>query len=96
MALALGVELSPIGVRDASEIERAVTRFSSTPGGGLIVTASTLAAVHRDLIVALAQRHQLPAVYGDRVFVAAGGLISYGPDRTDPFRRSGHRRDARD
>jgi putative ABC transport system substrate-binding protein len=82
------VELSPVGVRDAGEIEGAVTRFSSIPGGGLIVTASTLALVHRDLIIALAERHRLPAIYGDRVLVAAGGLISYGPDRVDPFRRA--------
>jgi putative ABC transport system substrate-binding protein len=88
VAPTFGVELSPIGVRDAAEIERAVAGFSNIPGGGLIVTASTLALVHRDLIVALAQRYQLPAVYGDRVLVKAGGLISYGPDRTDPFRRA--------
>jgi putative ABC transport system substrate-binding protein len=88
VAPSFGVELSPIGVRDAEEIERAVTRFASTSGGGLIVTASTLALVHRDLIIALANRHQLPTVYGDRVLVAAGGLISYGPDRVDPFRRA--------
>ena len=88
VAPSFGVELSPVGVRDVGEIERAVTGFSSTPGGGLIVTASTLALVHRDLIVALAKRYRLPAVYGDRVLVTAGGLISYGPDRVDPFRRA--------
>jgi putative ABC transport system substrate-binding protein len=88
VAPTFGVELSPISVRDAAEIERAVAGFSNTLGGGLIVTASTLALVHRDLIIALAQRYQLPAVYGDRVLVKAGGLISYGPDRTDPFRRA--------
>jgi putative ABC transport system substrate-binding protein len=88
VAPSFGVELSPIGVRDPQEIERAIAGFSNTPGGGLIVTASTLALVHRDLIVALAQRHRLPAVYGDRVLVTAGGLISYGPDRVDPFRRA--------
>jgi putative ABC transport system substrate-binding protein len=88
VAPSFGIELSPVGVRDAGEIEGAVTRFSSTPGGGLIVTASTLALVHRDLIIALAERHRLPAIYGDRVLVAAGGLISYGPDRVDPFRRA--------
>lgn len=64
VAPSFGVELSPVGVRDVGEIERAVTGFSSTPGGGLIVTASTLALVHRDLIVALAKRYRLPAVYG--------------------------------
>jgi putative tryptophan/tyrosine transport system substrate-binding protein len=88
VAPSFGVELSPVGARDVGEIERAVTGFSSTPGGGLIVTASTLALVHRDLIVALAKRYRLPAVYGDRVLVTAGGLISYGPDRVDPFRRA--------
>jgi putative ABC transport system substrate-binding protein len=88
VAPTFGVELSPISVRDAAEIERAVAGFSNTLGGGLIVTASTLALVHRDLIIALAQRYQLPAVYGDRVLVTAGGLISYGPDRVDPFRRA--------
>jgi ABC-type uncharacterized transport system substrate-binding protein len=82
------VELSPVGVRDAEEIERAVSAFASTSGGGLIVTASTLALVHRELIVTLAARHRLPAVYGDRVLVTTGGLISYGPDRVDPFRRA--------
>jgi ABC-type uncharacterized transport system substrate-binding protein len=88
VAPSLGVELSPIGVRDAAEIERGVTSFVSTPNGGMIVTASTLALVHRDSIIALAARHRLPAVHGDRVFVSNGGLISYGPDRVDPFRRA--------
>jgi putative ABC transport system substrate-binding protein len=88
VAPSFGVELSPVGVRDAGEIERAVSAFASTSGGGLIVTASTLALVHRELIVTLAARHRLPAVYGDRVLVTTGGLISYGPDRVDPFRRA--------
>jgi putative ABC transport system substrate-binding protein len=88
VAPSFGVELSPVGVRDAGEIERAVSAFASTSGGGLIVTASTLALVHRELIVTLAARHRLPAVYGDRVLVTTGGLISYGPDRIDPFRRA--------
>jgi putative tryptophan/tyrosine transport system substrate-binding protein len=88
VAPSFGVELSPIGVRDAGEIERAVSAFLSTSDGGLIVTASTLALVHRDLIVRLAARYRTPAVYGDRVLVSAGGLISYGPDRVDPFRRA--------
>ena len=77
VAPSLGVELSPIDVRDASEIERAVTAFAGGPNGGLISTASPLAAVHRDLIVALAARHKLPAVYISRFFVTGGGLISY-------------------
>jgi len=82
------VEVRPIGVRDADEIERAVTAFARSSNGGLIVTASTLTAVHRDLIVALAARHRLPAVYAFRYHVTSGGLISYGPDTTDPFRRA--------
>ncbi len=88
VAPSLGVELSPIGVRDAGEIERAVTAFARAPNGGLIVTGSGLAAIHRDLIIALAARHKLPAVYVGRFFVAAGGLISYGPDFVDQYRRA--------
>ena len=80
VAPSLGVELSPVDVRDAAEIERAVTAFARSGNGGLIVTASASATRHRDLIITLAARHQLPAVYGGRYFVAAGGLISYGPD----------------
>ena len=85
-APALGVELSPVNVRDAGEIERAVAAFARLPEGGLIVTGSSLAAVHRDLIVALAARHKLPAVYYERFFVSAGGLLSYGPDLVDQHR----------
>ena len=80
VAPSLGVELSPVDMRDAREIERAVTAFARGSNGGLIVTGSAAAIVHRDLIITLAARHQLPAVYFDRYFVAAGGLISYGPD----------------
>ena len=80
VAPALGVELNPIGVRDVSEIERAVTAFARPPNGGLIVTGSAPAAIYRDLIVTLAARHKLPAVYFGRFMVTAGGLISYGPD----------------
>ena len=83
-----GVEVSPVNVRDADEIERAVTTFARQPNGGLIVTGSALANVHRDLIVTLAARHKLPAVYYRRYFVTSGGLISYGPDFVDQFRRS--------
>jgi len=83
-----GVEVSPINVRDASEIERAVTAFARSTTGGLIVTASALSAVHRDLIVTLAARHRLPAVYFARHFATAGGLISYGPDFVDQFRQA--------
>ena len=88
VAPSLGVEVSPINLRDAAEIERAVTAFARSPNGGLIVTASALAAVHRDLIIALAARHKLPAVYSRRFFVTAGGLISYGPDFIDQYRRA--------
>jgi putative ABC transport system substrate-binding protein len=87
-ASSLGVELRPVGVRNAGEIERAITDFASSANGGLIVTASQLATIHRDLIVALAARHRLPAVYSDRYFVIAGGLTSYGPNRIDPYRRA--------
>ena len=80
VAPSLRVEVTPVNMRDAPEIERAVAAFARAPNGGLIVTASPLAQRHRDLIVTLAARHKLPAVYFDRVFVAAGGLISYGPD----------------
>jgi putative ABC transport system substrate-binding protein len=88
VAPSFGVELSPIDVRDAGEIERAVTAFARSPNDGLLVTGSALATVHRDLIVALAARHRLPAVYPFRTFVAGGGLISYGPDSIDPYRQA--------
>ena len=88
VAPSLGVEVSPIDVRDAGEIERAVTAFARCPNGGLIVTASASAASHRDLIITLAARHKLPAVYSDRFYVAGGGLISYGPDLVDQYRRA--------
>ena len=84
----LGLELIPIGVRDVGEMERAVAAFSRSPNGGMIVTGSAQAAVHRDLIVTLAARHKLPAVYVARFFVTAGGLISYGPDFLDEHRRA--------
>jgi putative tryptophan/tyrosine transport system substrate-binding protein len=84
----LGLELSPIGVRDVGEMERAVAAFSRSPNGGMIVTGSAQAAVHRDLIVTLAARHRLPTVYVARFFVTAGGLISYGPDFLDEHRRA--------
>jgi putative tryptophan/tyrosine transport system substrate-binding protein len=87
-APSFGVEVRPVGVRDADEIERAVTAFARFSNGGLIVTGSVLAAVHRKLIIALAARDRLPAVYPYRYFATSGGLISYGPDTTDPFRRA--------
>jgi putative tryptophan/tyrosine transport system substrate-binding protein len=88
MAPSLKVELVPVGVRDAAEIERGLARFARSTDGGLIVTASPLATVHRDLIVALAARHKLPAVYYEHFFVTNGGLMSYGPDFVDSYRRA--------
>jgi putative ABC transport system substrate-binding protein len=88
VAPALGVELRPVGVRDAAEIERAVTAFARDPNGGLIVLASPLSIVQRDLIIALVARYRLPAVYSLRFFIASGGLISYGPDSIEPYRRA--------
>ena len=88
VAPSLGVELTPVDVSDAAEIERAVTTFAGMLNGGLIVTGGAWAIAHRQPIVALAARHRLPAVYPGRFFVAAGGLISYGPDLIDQFRRA--------
>jgi putative tryptophan/tyrosine transport system substrate-binding protein len=88
VAPSLGVELSPFGVRDGGEIERGITAFGRGSNGGLIVTATPLATVHRDLIIALAARHKLPAVYFERYFVTGGGLISYGPRFVDQFRQA--------
>jgi putative tryptophan/tyrosine transport system substrate-binding protein len=87
-AQSFGVELSPIGVRTAGEIERGVAAFARGANGGLIVTSSSFARFHRDLIVNLASRHRLPAVYSNREFPAAGGLISYGVDQYDQYRRA--------
>ena len=84
----LGVELHPVGVRDANEIERGIAAFARGSNGGLIVTGSGLAVIHRDLIVTLAARHKLPAVYYRRLYVTDGGLISYGPDFSDQFWRA--------
>ena len=88
VAPSFGVELRPLDVRDASEIERGVTAFARVPNGGLIVSASGLAIAHRNLIVALAGRHRLPAIYFQRFFVAGGGLISYGEDPIEPHRNA--------
>jgi putative tryptophan/tyrosine transport system substrate-binding protein len=88
VAPALGVELTPIGPRDAGEIERAVTAFARGSTDGMIVTPSTWALVHRELITMLVARHRLPAVYPFRYFVTAGGLISYGPTSVDQFWRA--------
>jgi putative ABC transport system substrate-binding protein len=80
--------LTPVGVRDPGEMERAIAALARSPNGGLIVTANPLAVVHRELIVGLAARHKLPAIYFERFFVAAGGLIAYGPDLIDQYRRA--------
>ena len=87
-APSFGVELRAVGVRDAGEIERAITAFARSSNGGLIVTGSPLALVHRDLIITLAARHRLPAVYPFSYFATSGGLLSYGPNTTDPYRRA--------
>ena len=87
VAPSLGVQVSPVGVRDGSEIERAIAAFGHGANGGLIVLGAPLAIIQRDLITTLAARHQLPAVYPVRLFVVAGGLVSYGPDSIDPYRR---------
>jgi putative ABC transport system substrate-binding protein len=83
-----GVELSPIDVRDGGEIERDIAAFARESNGGLIVTGSSATAVHRELIIMLAARHRLPAVYPFRYFVTSGGLISYGPDPIEQYRRA--------
>jgi ABC-type uncharacterized transport system substrate-binding protein len=88
VAPSLGIEVRAVNVRDALEIERGLAVFARSANGGLIVTASALAIVHRDLIVALAARHKLPAVYNNRLFATDGGLISYGPDFIDQYRRA--------
>jgi putative tryptophan/tyrosine transport system substrate-binding protein len=88
VAQSLGVEVSPVNVRDPGEIERAVAAFARTPNVGLIVTGSALATVHRRLIINLAARHKLPAAYVSRYFVTDGGLISYGADLVDQYRQA--------
>jgi putative tryptophan/tyrosine transport system substrate-binding protein len=88
VAPSLGIELRPVDTRDAGEIERAITAFAQGSNGGLLVTGSSSSTLHRNLIVALAARYRLPAVYFQRLFVTAGGLISYGPDYVDQFRRA--------
>jgi len=88
VAPSVGIDVSPINVHNSDEIERAVTAFARTANGGLIVTASGSSAVHRKLIISLAARHKLPAVYYRRLYVADGGLISYGPDYVDQYRQA--------
>ena len=87
-APSFGVELTPVNMRDAAEVERAVAAFARGSNGGLIVTGSAMALVHRNLIIRLAARYKLPAIYYARNFVADGGLMSYGPDPVDDFRRA--------
>jgi putative tryptophan/tyrosine transport system substrate-binding protein len=88
VAPSIGVDLSPVNLSDAAEIERDVAAFAGSANGGLILTASALSALHRDLIITLAARYKLPAVYQEHLYVAAGGLISYGPNFLDQFRRA--------
>ena len=88
VAPSFGVELRPVNTRDPGEIERAITNFAAEPNGGLIVTANPLATFHRGLIIGLAARHRLPAVYPLRFYVTSGGLISYGPELVDQYRRA--------
>jgi putative ABC transport system substrate-binding protein len=88
VAPSLRVEVNPISVRDTGEIERAIAAFARSPNGGLIVTAGPTTTIHGELIIALATRHKLPAIYPQRRFVAAGGLFSYGVDFIDQFRRA--------
>jgi ABC-type uncharacterized transport system substrate-binding protein len=87
-APSVGIEVRPVNVRDAGEIERGIADFARTPNGGLVVTASALAFVHRDLLIVLAARHKLPAIYPTREFTDSGGLFAYGPDTLDQYRRA--------
>jgi putative ABC transport system substrate-binding protein len=82
------VEVNPANLRDAGEIERAVAAFARVPNGGLIVTAGAGAIAHRNLIITLAAQHKLPAVYWERFFAVGGGLVSYGPNIVDNYRRA--------
>ncbi len=88
VAPSLGIEVSPINLSDAAEIERAIVAFAQLPNGGLILSASAKSAIYHHLIITLAERHKLPAVYHERFYAAAGGLISYGPNFVDQFRQA--------
>jgi putative ABC transport system substrate-binding protein len=88
MAPSLSVEVNPLNMRDSGDIERAVSAFARSPNGGLIVTAGSATVLHGNLIIRLAAQHKLPAVYNERSFTTAGGLISYGPDFVDQYRRA--------
>jgi putative ABC transport system substrate-binding protein len=88
VAPSLGVEISPIDVRDTSETEHAIGAFAGKPDGGLIVLSTSLAVAHREQIIGSAARHRLPAIYPFRIYVTTGGLVSYGPDKIEPYRRA--------
>jgi len=88
VAPSVGVDVSAISLRDAAEIERAVSAFAHSANGGLILTGSALSEVHRDLVITLAAQYKLPTVYDDRHFISAGGLISCGPSFLDQERRA--------
>jgi putative tryptophan/tyrosine transport system substrate-binding protein len=88
VAHSLGVELRPMDVRDPGEIERAIATFAQVPNGGLIIAGAPLAGVHRNLIITLAARHQLPAVYPFPYYAHSGGLVAYGPDLINQYRRA--------
>jgi ABC-type uncharacterized transport system substrate-binding protein len=85
---ALGVDIVPVDVNDPDEMENIVAAFARSPNGGIVVTGSASAVMHRDVIIKLAAQHRLPAVYYDRSFVAAGGLMSYGPDFLEQYRHA--------
>jgi putative tryptophan/tyrosine transport system substrate-binding protein len=88
VAPSFGMEVNPVSLRDPGEIERGITAFAASPNGGLIITAAPLGTLYRELIIALAARHKLPAIYSSRFFAADGGLVYYGPDLTDQYRRA--------
>jgi putative ABC transport system substrate-binding protein len=88
LAHSLGVQVSPVNVRNADEIESGISTFARAPNGGLIVTGSAALPAHHDLIAKLAAQYKLPAIYANRLSVARGALISYGPDRVDLYRRA--------
>jgi putative ABC transport system substrate-binding protein len=88
VAPALGMQVSPINLHDASEIDRGISAFANEPNCGLVVVGAASAFVHREQIIALAARHELPAVYPDQIFIIGGGLISYGPDRLEAYQRA--------
>jgi putative ABC transport system substrate-binding protein len=89
VAPSLGLDVRPINVRDAGAIERAITDFARVPNSGLVIAASALVVAHTDLIITLAERYKLPVIYYERSWVEDGGLISYGPDILEQFRRAG-------